>query len=68
VKSSKFQTLGIVSAVTLLSTRGFCIPDTAIKQAATGEAVAHPVNSYQYDDTYIRYAENTVKFDFTSQD
>jgi hypothetical protein len=62
VKSSKFQTLGIVSAVTLLSTRGFCIPDTAIKQ------VAHPVNSYQYDDTYIRYAENAVKFDFTSQD
>jgi hypothetical protein len=67
VKSSEFQTIGIASAVILLSTVGFCIPGTATQQSATGKEVVHPLSSYLYD-TYIRCAENTVNFDLALQD
>jgi len=50
VKSSRFQMIGIVSAAALLSTAGLYISDTADRQAATGEDIAHPTNSCQCND------------------
>jgi hypothetical protein len=65
VKSSGYQTVDIVSAGVLLSTGGFCIPDTANLQVTTGKGVVYPLSSYPYN-TYILCAENTVNFDLIS--